>query len=452
MREDWLNWRDRLVAKLDGVDPSGCTLREPLRKRAALVLIDDVASAIGSSSPEAAVYAERVRLRRSVAEASSVTGRVTGSREHVAAHDAIAMCSDELDEGYRPAMCHGGLYALPALLAEAEATGATLGEVLSALLVSYEVSTAFARGFKPPSPLRLHAHATLSPIGASAGISWMRLKSAQATLDIAYIAASMSLAGPFRGAITGQTVRNLWPAGGSTLGFLAVDGYESGIRCDADTAVAAFTEGFGTPVNSDELAANTGRWAIEDGYHKVYATCQYLHAAVEAAYEISVAHADRQIAEIASVQVETHPLARQLADRTPTTTLGGKFSLPHAVAAVLVQHGTDRSVFSDAALHLEGVHAVRDLIEIVPFEPLPTAPHDRPARVTVRFTDGSSATATSLSALGGPDRPVTDDQVMEKAAGAASVKAPGFEAAAHHIVSCSSGLTSPWREIRRQWA
>ena len=41
----------------------------------------------------------------------------------------------ELDEGYRPAPCHAGLYVLPSLLATAEAEDWSCGEMLRALVL-----------------------------------------------------------------------------------------------------------------------------------------------------------------------------------------------------------------------------------------------------------------------------------------------------------------------------
>ena len=79
----------------------------------------------------------------------------------------------ELDEGYRRATCHAGLYVIPALIAEAEATGASTEEILRALVLGYEVAARFARAF-PPKVLVLHPHASLAAIGAAAGVGALR--------------------------------------------------------------------------------------------------------------------------------------------------------------------------------------------------------------------------------------------------------------------------------------
>lgn len=79
----------------------------------------------------------------------------------------------ELDGGYRPAICHAALYCLPALMAEAEATGASLREMLLALVVGYEIVARFARAFVFPV-LVLHPHGGLATIGAAAAVAKLR--------------------------------------------------------------------------------------------------------------------------------------------------------------------------------------------------------------------------------------------------------------------------------------
>ena len=59
------------------------------------------------------------------------------------------------------------------LLEDAEARGATLGEVVRALVIGYEVAGRFARAF-PFKKLVLHPHASLAAVGAAAGVAALR--------------------------------------------------------------------------------------------------------------------------------------------------------------------------------------------------------------------------------------------------------------------------------------
>ncbi|WP_148573809.1 MmgE/PrpD family protein [Nocardioides caldifontis] len=446
--ERWQQWRARLTTRISDVDPTALLADGPVRRKAALVVVDDLAAMVaGHAHPEIRTLVDGAVARGGAAEASLLSG-VRVAREQAAAINAAAAAWDELDEGYRPATCHGGLYTVPAVTAEAEATGRSVAEVLSATVVGYEVVTAFARVLPPPRPLVLHPHATLSPIGAAAGLTWLRTRDAEAVLRAADVAATMSMAGPFGHAVTGAQVRNGWPAAGAVLGFMAADFAVAGLGGEPSSAWDTFATGYGHQISDGELDRAFDSWAILDGYHKVYAACQYTHSALEASLELSTrALAGRSTDEVDEVVVATHPLAYPLDNRAPDTALAGKFSLPHVVAAVLSTGRTDPSVFDAPLLDEPALARVRERVRLEPFEPLPAAPHDRPARVTLRLADGTTHEATCLSAVGGPDRPLDESQVLDKVAALTSTAAPGFEQVARSLVLEPAVPTSGWGEL-----
>ncbi|MRK00152.1 MmgE/PrpD family protein [Aeromicrobium sp. S22] len=446
---DWTAWRERLAARIEGVTPGSLLADDALRRKAALVLMDDLAAMhVGASHAEVIALAQSFASPIAPGESMTALGS-RGPRDKVAAVNAAAAGWDELDEGYRPATCHGGLYTVPAVIAEAEATGRTLEEVLAAVVVGYEVVTAFARAFPAPRPLVLHPHATLSPIGAAAAVTWLRTGSAARVMQAVDVAATLSMSGPFSHAVSGALVRNAWAGAGAVLGFLASDLASAGLGGEPTGPVDVFAAGYGQAADDLELAGPHGSWAILDGYHKVYAACQYTHSALEAALELAQGPLEgRSVDEIAEVVVSTHPLAYSLDNRQPTTTLAGKFSLPHVVAAVLVTGRTDPATFGEELLDDPAVASLRQRVRLAPFEPLPAAPHDRPARLTVTLTDESATSleAQVLSAVGGPDRPLEEDQVLDKITQLTSA-APRLASVAHRVVATRELDGEPWSVV-----
>lgn len=443
--EGWLEWRRRLRTRIGGVRPAELLGDEVVRRTTVLVLLDDLAAMVLGHQHEEIRRLAGCYAGSAPAEASLLTGaRVP--RERAAVVNAAAAGWDELDEGYRPATCHGGLYTIPAVIAEAEATGRSLGEVLAAVVVGYEVVTAFARVLPPPRPLVLHPHATLSPVGAAAALTWLRTGDADAVLAAADTAVTMSMAGPFAHAVTGAQVRNLWPGAGAALGFLAADASASGLGGEPTSAVEVLAHGYGHTFSATELDHDPDRWAVLDGYHKIYAACQYTHSAIEASLQLRE-EGGRPALEAEEIVVATHPLALPLANRDPGTALAGKFSLPHVVAAVLVTGRTDPTVFDAAMLGDPEVAGLRQRVRLEPFEPLPEPPHDRPARVTVAYADGTSRSATCLSAVGGPDRPLDEGQVLDKIAALTADAAPTFGEVAHALVGSRSSESRPWEAV-----
>ena len=151
-------------------------LPEPVRLRAATILADDIGAMVAGSLEPQVMRAQQGLLQSAAAgvEASVFARnlpRVDKSSAASANGMSITWC--ELDEGFRNASCHGGAYTIPTLLAEAEARGATVDEVLRVVAISYEVTTRFALAF--PFPVfNVHPHAAFATIGAATAAALMR--------------------------------------------------------------------------------------------------------------------------------------------------------------------------------------------------------------------------------------------------------------------------------------
>ena len=212
----------------------------------ATVLCDDIAAIVAArDEPEVIKLQDRMVSRAGSKESTVFNGR-RGKADRFSAAVANGAAADwcELDEGYRRATCHAGLYTIPALIAEAEATGASTEETLRALVLGYEVAARFARAF-PPKALVLHPHASLAAIGAAAGVAALR-RLDTALLNAALTSASTMVApGPYRHAVEGALVRNVWPAAGAWCGMQAVEWAECGIggapHSPYDVFVVAFS-------------------------------------------------------------------------------------------------------------------------------------------------------------------------------------------------------------------
>ncbi len=442
----WTAWHDDLFARVATLG-SGA-LDAATRRRAALVAVDDLAAMVAAvDEPQVTALSASAARSAPIPEASLVGGGRVG-RGWAALVNGTAACWHELDEGYRPTPCHGGLYSLPAAMAEVEANGDDVGTLLRALVAGYEVSTAYARAMPQPRPLVLHPHATLAPVGAAAAIATARGISGADVAAAVHVAVTLAAVGPFSHATSGVLVRNGWAGHGAMSGFTAVELAAAGVAGHEGGPVEVLHHTLGNGFSTDELQRRTDRWAIHDGYHKLYACCQYIHSAVEAALELSAGPlASVRSEDVARIVVETHPLARALDDVSPSTVLGGQFSLPHAVAAVLVSGSAASSTFGPAGLDDEAVAAVRSVVELEPYPGDLVAPHDRPARIGVTLRSGEQFVAECPSAIGGPDRPLTEADVLEKVARMTAGRAPRFAAVAEALVDGAVDDTADWREV-----
>src|SRR5688572_20649302 len=204
-------------------------LPEPVRRRAAIILSDDIGAMVAGSLETQVAKGREGLLRTSSGKVEATVlakGAPRADRYAAASANGMAITWCELDEGFRNASCHGGAYTIPALLAEAEAQGRTVDEVLRALAVAYEVTTRFALAF--PFPVfNVHPHAAFATIGGAAAVSLVRRQDADTMLAAVTGGASMSFAGPFDTAVEGALIRNAWTAAGAWIGLRAADWAEA---------------------------------------------------------------------------------------------------------------------------------------------------------------------------------------------------------------------------------
>ena len=424
-------------------------LPEPVRRRAATILADDIGAMVaGSLEPQVEQARESFLKQRRKDEASTIfsRGAPRTDRDTAACANGMAITWCELDEGFRTAACHAGAYTLPALLAECEALGRTVDEVVRALAVAYEVTTRFALACPFPS-LTVHPHAAWATIGAAMGVAAARRLDAKAMAAAVSGAASMTFAGPFDTAVEGSLVRNGWTAAGAWIGMRAADWAAAGIGGGAATIHDVFAGSFRTGIKPEALAEGLGeRWSVADGYHKIFACCQYAHAAVEATLELLQNKKDRKIDDLEEIVVETGPGGMALTAVEPETVLAAKFSIPHAVAAATRLGNAGAKAFACETLREEGIAALRKRVTLKPYPGIQPWPKDRPARVTWKFRGGGEMSAASESARGGADRPFDEATLLAKLAENTAAVFPRLPEALRRVIAGERAAAAlPWK-------
>ncbi|MGI9334985.1 MAG: MmgE/PrpD family protein, partial [Gammaproteobacteria bacterium] len=221
-------------------------LPEAVRRRAALVLADDLGAMIAArSDPECERLVTQMLRTGGPAQASVFDGKGKRTdRYTAAAANAAAGTWCELDEGYRRTICHAGIYVVPALLAQGEASDATARDLVRSLAVAYEIVTRFARAF-PGTTRHLHPHGCLAAVGAAAAVALVRGVDEQQLRSVLDAACCMVNPMPFDQAFGGALVRNVAAALGAGSGMRAADWAPLGITALATAPLGVFKLGFG---------------------------------------------------------------------------------------------------------------------------------------------------------------------------------------------------------------
>ena len=421
-----------------------------VRRRVARIFSDDLAAIVAArGEPELRVSVAQLARSSGSPEATVFDG--SGCRfDRFSAALANGSAADwcELDSGYRKAVCHGGLYCVPALLAEGEAEGESLHAMLRALLAGYETVSRVAHTFEF-ADLVLHPHGTLAAVGAAATVAALRPTTPDMIAAAISTAATMVVPGPFNHAVEGALVRNVWPGVGAATGIRAVDWTEAGITGRPESLHDVYAAALGATAHPDRLVRDLGSsWAVDDGYHKLHACCQYGHAAVEATLDLMATMVAVDLStDIRRIHIDTHRHGRKLDNVHPTTTLAAKFSLQHVLATTVYHGHAGAAAFHADTLSHPAIAALREKVTIGAFEPEPVWPNDRPARVIWELADGARVVRECPSAKGGPDRPFTEAEIRAKILSIVGEPYPKLPAVLEGVMDLDSDtLAQSWRE------
>ncbi|MBV7481825.1 MmgE/PrpD family protein [Bordetella sp. BOR01] len=317
----------------------------------------------GMQIPEMKAFAD-AHLARAAAGPAWVLG--TGRR--AAPLDAgllngSAGCWLELDEGNQFAKGHPGIQVVPAALAVAQEIGASGGDFLLATILGYEVCSRINRA--ADMRLSIHPHGTYGVIGAAVAVGKLRGLSVTQMRELISMAATMGMATSRNTLLEGSTVRNIYSGHSAYMGQVAVQMALTGFKGEIDGVESVYGGG----VVSDRYAADSvmeglgNDWLIAMGYFKLHPTGRYVHSAIDA-LEDAIAQAGGHIdpAGIERIEVKGYKLAAMLSGKDITTSFGGRFSIPFALATILHHGKSGLASFDDAAV---ANRAVQELVQRV---------------------------------------------------------------------------------------
>lgn len=385
---------------------------DTVRQHAKITLLDTLGVILaGSERPE--VAALRPRLNGGTGATVYARGWPQQDPRSAALLNGIAGRAIELCEGLRLVSGQAAMQVLPGVLAVGEAAGSSGAELLTALILGYDVAGRLASGFTP-RPLA-HQNGQVSLLAAAAaGARLRRLDAAGVSLAMR-IATTLVLTPSYTNAVAGATALNV--AGGMS-GFaaaLAPELAQAGFTAQPDAVEEALGQlvggGFATGHLTDGLGAE---WQITKNYFRLYACCNPIHPALDC-LAAALAELKPQPAEIARIDVATYRFASVMRNPDPPNYFASKYSLPHAAAVMAVRGGAGFAALDDGALDDPLIATLRRRVHIAEDAAMSAlAPRLRPARVTVTLDDGRSATVARDSHRGDFSEPFSEAELRAK--------------------------------------
>lgn len=397
---------------------------DEVQEAAKLHLLDTLGTGLAAHGLDVADYARAAVVEPGVSGPATTVGVDGGlpAADAALANGTICHALD-FDDTHSGAVAHVSVAVVPAALAVAEEQGSSGTDLLVALTAGNEVVIRLgmvagagfhARGFHPT--------AVCGVFGAAAAASKLRGLDAAATTNAIGIAGSMA-SGLLEFLSDGSATKRLHPGWAAHAGIIA-----SRLAAHGATGPATVLEGrFGlyaaylnrTDVDLGPSLDDLGeRWETPSIAFKPYPACHYIHASLDALRELHEAEPipPEDVVEIVALTTEAgvslvlEPLA---AKHRPRSEYESKFSLPYSLASLLVRGGVDVSTYTDEAITDPAVLdlAARVRYEVQEYETFPKA---FPGGVRVRLRDGTVREAQLPYQRGGPDNPMTGDEVVDK--------------------------------------
>ena len=329
----------------------------------------------------------------------------------------------DFDDTHSDSMTHVSAVVGPASVAAAEARGATGRELVVALVAGSEIVTRIgmavtgqfhARGF--------HATAVCGVFGAAAAAS--RLGGASATTTTS----ALGIAGSFAGGLfvfldegtATKPIHPAWAAHGALMAAdLAARGAE-GPSTVLEGRFGLFHAFVGAEPGSIDLAeqlADLGRrWETPRIAYKPYPVCHFIHGSLGATAGLldAVDPAEIESIEVSvpapAVPIVLEPVADKVA---PRTDYDGKFSLQFSTAAMLLSGRVDVRTFAESTLRDQAVLDLARKVSYVVRE-YETWPAAFPGGVRIVLRGGRTLEADQPNQLGGPENPMSTDQIVAK--------------------------------------
>ena len=340
--------------------------------------------------------------------------------------NGVAAHGEDFDDTFEGGPVHAGAVIVPAVLAIAEQEKLTGEDVLRGIVVGVEVMCRLSL-VKPKALHKagFHPTAVLGAMGAAAGVgAALRLKPQQ-------MVDGLGLAGSMAGGIIEYLTDGAWSKrmhpgwaaqSGLRAALLGRAGF-NGPRTVFEGPHGLFF-GFANTLDGDwsKLLDGFGeKWISETLAFKPYPCGTMAHPYIDCARRLARSFAKRGIksADIKSITCETaegfvHRLWEPLdKKRAVPNGYAAKFSIPHCIAAAMIDGDVGLGTFTDKAVADPAVRALAAKVSYV-IDPLSDYPHNYTGHIRVTLNNGDVIEERQPHLRGGAREPLSHADIEAK--------------------------------------
>ncbi|KAI8628498.1 2-methylcitrate dehydratase [Xylariaceae sp. FL1651] len=433
------NGIDADAKRLDGITDELCKFiveatYDQLDDKLVAKLKDLVTDSIGIAAGAAAICESTESFLKAVIALGGKSGQSTVftkgntfSPQYAGLLNAALAHSFDFDDTHASSILHPGATAIPAALVQGELVKCDGKTLLLGIAVGYEITCRIGRAYNYGGYTRgFHNTATAGIFGAVAAISRIKGLSLDQVKNAFGLAASKA-AGSMQFLDNGSWNKRLHPGFAVHDAFVAVALAEAGVvgatrpiegkygalhSFSATSTTSGLTDGLGS------------EWIFKETAIKPFPACRMTHSAIEVvsgvAKDIAGKTLDRIIVALSPgcYQIVGPPDPNRI---HPKTIVDGQFSMYYQVAIAWL-HGMDIgwSMYEKSQMESSEVAALCDKVEVVINDDVV----DLAARLTFKWTDGTTTEAEQVFPLGEEQYPFPKERVHRKFLG---MVAPAYD-------------------------
>ena len=409
------------------------TIAEKYAKFAEVIQFDDIPSDVIERAKELlldflgvtlAGYKENFISRMAIEYVREMGGKeectVLGEKERFPGAsssfvNAILGHAIDLDDGHKYAEMHPSVVIIPPLLAAAEFEGSNGKEILTAMVIGYEIALRVGRAVNPKHLNRgYHSSSTCGPFGGASATSKLF------ALNESELCNAISLAGLQSSGLQemlheGQASKPFQVGKAAQSGFLSALFAKKGL-CGPSTIfegnlgwLKAVTD---TP-DMDILTMDLGDWwDLLNVYTKPYPTCRHVHPGIDIALSVDI-----DPHEISSIDYHTYGVALMETGNIffPKNESAAKFSLPYGIAVALCKKEAGLDAFSDKYLNDAQIRLLLGKISLHEDKRYSEKyPGAKPARMIISLNSGEVTEKQLILPKGEPEFPLSKEELEKK--------------------------------------
>ncbi|XJZ28715.1 MmgE/PrpD family protein [Bacillota bacterium Lsc_1132] len=323
----------------------------------------------------------------------------------------------ELDDIHKASIIHAGTVVIPSAVAVAEAYGLSGKELITAIVVGYEVAYRIGEAVSPSHYYYWHNTATCGTFGSAAAVAKLLNLNVEQTMDALGNSGSQA-AGLWEFIEDGANTKQLHTAkaayNGTIAALLAKKNFTAASKILEGRR--GFFQAMSQNADPSRITTNLGEhFKITENSFKLHASCRHTHSAIDCILDIMNDHC-LSYQEIKHITVKTYQTVINITDNpNPDSVYAAKFSLQFCVSLAVFKGSAFLSDFTIDSLQTPEILELIKKVEIFVDPYYEKAyPEKWGAKVEIETENGTVFIKETDYPKGDPEKMASKEELIEK--------------------------------------